>query len=147
MTARAPGGFCAAGRSQNEAPRHGREGEDPGERVAGSADHRFTRALHAPLYIAVAAVLTGMVPYDRINIDAPISDAFRQVGLGWAQFLISLGALAGIASCLLLMFSLPVENWLRLWVWLLVGFAVYFGYGRKRSVMARRACEAPSPPE
>ncbi|HTS03249.1 MAG TPA: amino acid permease, partial [Thermoanaerobaculia bacterium] len=55
------------------------------------------------LYIAVAAVLTGMVPYDRINIDAPVSDAFRQVGLPWAQFLISLGALTGITSVLLVM--------------------------------------------
>jgi basic amino acid/polyamine antiporter, APA family len=55
------------------------------------------------LYIAVAAVLTGMVPYNKINIDAPVSDAFRQVGLPWAQFLISLGALAGITSVLLVM--------------------------------------------
>ena len=39
------------------------------------------------LYIAVAAVLTGMVRYDRLNIDAPVSDAFRQVGLTWAQFI------------------------------------------------------------
>src|SRR5512143_2269297 len=30
------------------------------------------------LYIAVAAVLTGMVPYDKLSIDAPVSDAFRQ---------------------------------------------------------------------
>jgi len=51
------------------------------------------------LYIAVSAVLTGMVPHDRIDIDAPVSDAFRQVGLPWAQFLISLGALAGITWC------------------------------------------------
>ena len=43
----------------------------------------------------------------------------------------------GIAICLLLMFSLPAENWLRLFVWLLIGFAIYFGYGRKHSVMAR----------
>jgi APA family basic amino acid/polyamine antiporter len=35
------------------------------------------------------------------------------------------------------MFSLPVENWWRLIVWLLLGFFIYFGYGRKRSVMAR----------
>ena len=44
------------------------------------------------LYIAVAAVLTGMVPYDKIDIDAPVSDAFEQTGLTWAKFLISLGA-------------------------------------------------------
>jgi basic amino acid/polyamine antiporter, APA family len=55
------------------------------------------------LYIAVAAVLTGMVPYNHINIDAPVSDAFRQVGLPWAQLLISIGAIAGITSVLLVM--------------------------------------------
>ncbi len=195
------------------------------------------------LYIAVSAVLTGMVPYDKINIDAPVSNAFAQVGLRWAQFLISLGALtgitsvllvlmlsqprvmlamardrlippsffgaihekfrtpwkatiltglfvavqasllplrilselvnigtllafvivcaavlimrrtnpelprpfraplfpfvpiAGIAICLLLMFSLPGENWLRLFVWLFIGFAIYFTYGRKHSAL------------
>ena len=197
------------------------------------------------LYIAVAAVITGMVPYGKINIDAPVSDAFRQVGLGWAQFLISLGAITGITSvllvmmlsqprvflamardgllpksffgaihekfrtpwkstiltglfvallgaflplrllaelvnigtlfafvivcaavlimrrthpeaerpfraplvplvpiagiltCLLLMFSLPAENWLRLVVWLAVGFTIYFFYGRHHSILAK----------
>jgi basic amino acid/polyamine antiporter, APA family len=189
------------------------------------------------LYIAMAAVLTGMVPYNNINIDAPVSDAFRVVGLPWAQFLVSIGAVAGITSvllvmmlsqpriflamardgllptgffaaiherfrtpwkstiltgvfvaamgaflplrfladlvnigtllafvmvcaavlimrrthpdvhrpfraplgaivpvlgilsCLMLMFSLPVANWLRLLVWLLIGFVIYFSYG------------------
>jgi len=198
------------------------------------------------LYIAVSAVLTGMVPYDKINIDAPVSNAFKQAGLPWAQFLISLGALAGITSvllvmmlsqprvllaiardgllptgffgavhprfrtpwkstiltgifvgslaaflplrilaelvnigtllafvivcsavlimrrthpdaerpfraplvplvpilgiafCLLLMFSLPAENWFRLIIWLLIGFVIYFSYGRYHSVMARQ---------
>src|SRR5713101_8238897 len=55
------------------------------------------------LYIAVAAVLTGMVPYNQINIDAPVSDAFRQKGLEGARFLISLGALTGITSVLLVL--------------------------------------------
>ena len=197
------------------------------------------------LYMGVGAVLTGMVPYHKIDINAPVSDAFRQVGLRWAQLLISLGAIVGItsvvlvtmlsqarvllamardgllpqsffgavherfrtpwkstiltgifvallssllplrilsdlvnigtllafvivcaavlimrrthpeaerpfraplvpfvplfgiATCLLLMFSLPAENWLRLGIWLLVGFVIYFGYGRRHSVMAR----------
>jgi APA family basic amino acid/polyamine antiporter len=43
----------------------------------------------------------------------------------------------GIASCLLLMFSLPSENWLRLFVWLGIGFLIYFFYGRKHSALAR----------
>ncbi|MGH9147179.1 MAG: amino acid permease, partial [Vicinamibacterales bacterium] len=55
------------------------------------------------LYIAVAGVLTGMVPYNQININAPVSDAFRQAGLPWAQLLISIGAVAGITSVLLVM--------------------------------------------
>ncbi|HEV7518373.1 MAG TPA: amino acid permease, partial [Thermoanaerobaculia bacterium] len=50
------------------------------------------------LYIAVSAILTGMVRYDQIDINAPVSAAFAQVGLPWAQFLISLGALTGITS-------------------------------------------------
>jgi APA family basic amino acid/polyamine antiporter len=193
------------------------------------------------LYIAVAAVLTGMVPYNQINIDAPVSDAFRQAGLPWAQLLISVGAIAGITSvllvmmlsqpriflamardgllppgffaavherfrtpwkstiltgvcvatmgaflplrilaelvnigtllafvivcgavlimrrthpdvhrpfrapfgsivpvlgilcCLMLMFSLPAENWMRLFIWLAIGLVIYFTYGRHHS--------------
>jgi APA family basic amino acid/polyamine antiporter len=195
------------------------------------------------LYIAVSAVITGMVPYDQIDIDAPIPSAFASVGMPWAQLLISIGALAGITSvlivlmlsqprvmlamardglvphkffsdvhprfrtpwkssiltgvfvallggflplrilaelvnigtllafvivcaavlilrrthpqlerpfrcplvpvvpilgillCLLLMCSLPAENWWRLLIWLGVGLAIYFGYGRHHSVM------------
>jgi APA family basic amino acid/polyamine antiporter len=52
----------------------------------------------------------------------------------------------GILCCLLLMFSLPAENWARLFVWLAVGLVIYFAYGRKHSVMARRvAAEALEP--
>jgi APA family basic amino acid/polyamine antiporter len=41
----------------------------------------------------------------------------------------------GILMCLLLMFSLPTENWVRLFVWLLIGLAIYFGYSRTHSVL------------
>jgi len=196
------------------------------------------------LYIAVAAVLTGMVPYKDINIDAPVVDAFRRAGLTWMQYLVAAGAMTGITSvllvmmlsqprvmlalgrdglvpnsffgaihpkfrtpwkstiltglfvasmagfiplsilaemtsigtlfafvivcgavlvmrrtnpnanrpfrapfvpvvpilgiltCLLLMFSLPAENWYRLIIWLLAGLVIYFAYGRRHSVMS-----------
>jgi APA family basic amino acid/polyamine antiporter len=196
------------------------------------------------LYIAVSAVLTAMVPYKEINIDAPVVDAFKRAGLTWMQYLVAAGAMTGITSvllvmmlsqprvmlalardglvppkffgdihpkfrtpwkstiltglfvaamagfiplsilaemtsigtlfafvivcgavlvmrrtnpdakrpfrapfvplvpilgiltCLLLMFSLPVENWYRLIIWLLVGFFIYFLYGRRHSVMS-----------
>jgi APA family basic amino acid/polyamine antiporter len=42
----------------------------------------------------------------------------------------------GIASCLLLMFSLPPENWVRLVVWMAIGLVIYFSYSRHHSVMA-----------
>lgn len=60
------------------------------------------------VYIAVAVVLTGMVRYDHISARAPISDAFRQAGLPWAEFLVSLGALTGITSVLfIILMTLP----------------------------------------
>jgi APA family basic amino acid/polyamine antiporter len=204
------------------------------------------------LYIAVSAILTGMVPYDKIDINAPVADAFRQKGLPWAQRLIDVGAITGITSvllvmmlsqprvllamardglvppsffgavhekfrtpwkstiltgcfvatmaaflplrilaeltnigtllafvivctavlimrrthpkaerpfrsplfpfvpimgiicCLILMFSLPVENWWRLFIWLGIGFVIYFSYGRHHSVMARMRREGKS---
>ena len=198
------------------------------------------------LYIAVTAVVTGMVPYKQINVDAPVSQAFAQVGLPWAQMLVAIGAVVGITSvllvlmlsqarvllamardglvpngffgavhevfrtpwkstiltglvvatmgalipltilaelvnigtllafvmvciavvvmrvahpdanrpfrcpmvplvpalgvlfCLLLMFSLPGENWLRLFVWMAVGLLIYDFYGRRHCVMAKQ---------
>ena len=195
------------------------------------------------LYVLVAFVLTGMVPYDQINIDAPVSEAFQSIGITWANFIISLGAIAGITSvllvlllsqprimlamardgmipknffgavhqkfktpykttiltgifvsiltgflplrilaelvsigtlfaftivctavlimrktnpnaerpfkapfypitpllgmliCILLMFSLPLENWWRLLLWLAIGMVIYFTYSRRHSIM------------
>ena len=43
----------------------------------------------------------------------------------------------GILACLLLMFSLPAANWVRLFVWLAIGLVIYFGYGRKHSHLAK----------
>ncbi|HEY2737710.1 MAG TPA: amino acid permease, partial [Thermoanaerobaculia bacterium] len=196
------------------------------------------------LYIAVVAVLTGMVKYNLIDTAAGVSDAFKQKGLGVAEVIVAIAGVAGITSvllvmmlsgprvflamardglvpkgffgdvhpkfrtpwrstiligifvciltgflplgfllhltnigtlfafvivcaavlimrrkypdaerpfrcpwvpivpvlgilsCLLLMFSLPADNWLRLLVWLLIGLVIYFAYGRNHSVMA-----------
>lgn len=55
------------------------------------------------LYIAVVAVLTGMVPYEHLSKDAGVSDAFKSVKLGWAEFIIALAGVAGITSVLLVM--------------------------------------------
>lgn len=55
------------------------------------------------LYAAVAAVLTGMVPWREVNIEAPIARAFLDRGLTGASHLITLGALAGLTSVMLVM--------------------------------------------
>jgi len=55
------------------------------------------------LYIGVVAVLTGMVKYDQIDTGAGVSDAFRRVGLSWAEALIAIAGVAGITSVLLVM--------------------------------------------
>ena len=201
------------------------------------------------LYIAVSAIVTGMVRYDQIDINAPVAQAFAARGLPWAQRLIDVGAVTGITSvllvmmlsqprvllamardgmvpesffgavhpkfrtpwkstiltgifvgsmatflplrvlaeltnigtllafvivcaavlimrkthpnaerpfraplvpfvpiagivcCLVLMFSLPAENWWRLIIWLGLGFVIYFSYGRRHSIMARLRAE------
>jgi len=55
------------------------------------------------LYIMVAAVLTGMVPWKEINIEAPLAVAFLDRGLTRASYLITAGALAGLTSVMLVM--------------------------------------------
>lgn len=49
--------------------------------------------------------------------------------------LVPLTLILGILSCLLLMFSLPAENWVRLAVWLGIGLLIFFSYGRQHSHM------------
>jgi len=198
------------------------------------------------LYILVSAVLTGMVPYKEIDINAPVVEAFKRANVVWMQYLVAAGAMTGITSvllvmmlsqprvmlalardglvpkgffgdihpkfrtpwkstiltglfvaamagfiplsilaemtsigtlfafvivcgavmvmrrtnpnanrpfrapfvplvpilgiltCLLLMFSLPAENWYRLIGWLIIGLVIYFLYGRRHSVMAKQ---------
>jgi len=222
---------------------HSEEARDPAKDVPKGII--WSLIICTILYIAVSAVLTGMVPYKDINIDAPVVDAFRRAGLTWMQYLVAAGAMTGITSvllvmmlsqprvmlalgrdglvpnsffgdihpkfrtpwkstiltgffvaamagflplsllaemtsigtlfafvivcgavldmrrtnpnanrpfrapfvplvpilgigtCLLLMFSLPAENWYRLIGWLVIGLVIYLFYGRRHSVMAR----------
>ena len=55
------------------------------------------------LYILVAGVLTGMVPWQEVNIEAPIARAFSDRGLNTASHIITIGALAGLTSVMLVM--------------------------------------------
>ncbi len=56
------------------------------------------------LYIVVSAVLTGMVPYLNFKeTSAPVAYALAQVGINWGSALVSVGAVSGITSVLLVM--------------------------------------------
>jgi APA family basic amino acid/polyamine antiporter len=55
------------------------------------------------LYILVAAVLTGMTRYKTIDINAPLASAFVNQGLNFVSAIVSLGAVAGLTSVLLVL--------------------------------------------
>jgi len=55
------------------------------------------------LYIVVSLVLTGMVRYDQLDLRAPVASAFSAVGLTWAVYLVTIAAVAGLTSVMLVM--------------------------------------------
>ena len=63
--------------------------------------------------------------------DGRMKRPFRVPGVPWVPIL-------GIVFCVVLMGSLPLATWLRLIVWLAIGLAVYFGYGRHHSRLRAR---------
>jgi APA family basic amino acid/polyamine antiporter len=44
----------------------------------------------------------------------------------------------GILICGYMMSSLPTDTWLRLVIWLAIGLAIYFFYGKSHSRAGRR---------
>ena len=53
------------------------------------------------LYIAVSGVLTGIVPYAKLNVADPIAVATDAIGIAWFSVLIKLGALIGLTTVML----------------------------------------------
>ena len=53
------------------------------------------------LYVLVAAVLTGLVPYKDLNVPDPIAKGVDAIGIGWFSVLIKLGALTGLTTVIL----------------------------------------------
>ena len=76
---------------------------------------------------AFIVVSVGVIVLRKKQPERP--RAFRVPGSPWLPMI-------SIAFCLVLMMALPVETWLRFFVWLLIGFAIYFPFGRKHSALA-----------
>jgi APA family basic amino acid/polyamine antiporter len=55
------------------------------------------------LYILVSAVLTGIVPYQKLNVPAPITEGINATGIYWMRYVVNIGALAGLSSVMLVM--------------------------------------------
>jgi APA family basic amino acid/polyamine antiporter len=60
-------------------------------------------AICTALYVAVSLVVTGMVPYNQMKIDAPLAEAFNSVGKHSFAVLISIGALAGLTTVVIIL--------------------------------------------
>jgi APA family basic amino acid/polyamine antiporter len=55
------------------------------------------------IYMLVAAVLTGVVPFRQLGVAAPIALAVDQMGMTWFALLIKVGAVAGLTSVMLIL--------------------------------------------
>ena len=55
------------------------------------------------LYILVALVLTGVVPYSRLGVPDPIAVAIDAMGIPWLAKVVKLGAIAGLSSVILVL--------------------------------------------
>jgi basic amino acid/polyamine antiporter, APA family len=55
------------------------------------------------LYILVTSAITGIVPLDKINKEAAVVGAVNLMGFDWASWMISVGAIAGLSSVLLVL--------------------------------------------
>lgn len=79
--------------------------------------------------LAFVLVCVGVMVLRKAQPNAP--RAFRTP---W----VPLVPILGIASCMLMMLSLPGDTWLRLLIWLAIGFLIYFGYSAKNSKLRNR---------
>jgi APA family basic amino acid/polyamine antiporter len=55
------------------------------------------------LYIAVSLILTGVVPYQRLNVPHPIAVGVEATGQLWLATAVEIGAIAGLSSVMLVM--------------------------------------------
>ena len=58
-------------------------------------------AICTVIYIAVGLVMTGLVPYARLNVPSPIAVAVQATGLSWLAPIINIGAICGLSSVIL----------------------------------------------
>jgi APA family basic amino acid/polyamine antiporter len=60
-------------------------------------------AVATVLYMIVAAIMTGIVPYTQLGVADPVALVLNYVKMPWASVIVSIGAMAGITSVLLVL--------------------------------------------
>lgn len=76
--------------------------------------------------LAFVMVCLGVLVLRKTQPDAP--RAFKTPFVPYVPIL-------GILTCVVIMFSLPLDTWLRLIVWLSIGLIIYYSYGKKKSTL------------
>ncbi|RYM06174.1 amino acid permease [Sporolactobacillus sp. THM7-7] len=61
----------------------------------------FSLLIVTVLYVGVSAILTGVVKYTQLDVPAPVAFALQQIGINWGSALVSVGAICGITSVIL----------------------------------------------
>lgn len=56
------------------------------------------------IYIIVAGLLTGVVPYTELEVASPVAHALQLLGINWASALISTGVIAGLTTVMLVLY-------------------------------------------
>ena len=87
-------------------------------------------AICTVLYLAVGFVLTGIVPYDQVNVADPIAVGIDAIGMKWLAPIVKLGAVLGLTSVILVM--------------LLAQPRIFYTMARDRSAAGDRRQSAPA---
>ncbi|SDT47766.1 amino acid/polyamine/organocation transporter, APC superfamily [Mucilaginibacter mallensis] len=87
---------------------------------------------------AFMLVCIGVIILRKSDPDTP-----RPFRTPWVPFVPILGAIV----CLLMMVGLGEFNWLRLIIWMAIGFVVYFTYSKKHSLIRKGIVSVPKDPE
>ncbi len=61
-------------------------------------------AICTVLYIVVSGILTGVVPYQQIDLKAPVAEAMGGLGIPWAKGMVATGAIFGITTVMLVLY-------------------------------------------
>jgi len=56
------------------------------------------------LYLAVAGLLTSIVPYTSLNVSSPVAFALLQLGINWGSALVAVGVIVGLTSTMLVIY-------------------------------------------